>query len=196
TTIIAFGGGVIGDLAGLVAALYMRGVPYVQIPTTLLAQVDSSIGGKVAVDLAAGKNLAGAFYPPKEVLIPLDALRTLDKRQFRNGMAEVWKYAFIADKDLLGTLKAKVPNCSNNVNNLKGIVQRCIEIKKGAVEADEFETSGARAVLNFGHTVGHAIESATGYSGIFHGEAISIGMVAESYLGEELGVTEAGTAAL
>ena len=194
SSVIAFGGGVIGDLAGLVAALYMRGVSYIQIPTTLLAQVDSSVGGKVAVDLQAGKNLAGAFYPPAEVLIPLDALSSLDGRQFNNGMAEVWKYAFIADPSLIDTLQKGSLAASGNDENLRVIIERCIEIKKDIVEQDEMERSGVRATLNFGHTVGHAIEAALGYERILHGEAISAGMVAEARLGEDLGVTQVGTA--
>lgn len=194
TTIVAFGGGVIGDTAGLVAALYMRGVAYVQIPTTLLAQVDSSIGGKVGVDLRAGKNLAGAFYPPSRVVICIETLRTLDDRQFNNGMAEVWKYGFISDAGLVDLLSAQPLSSQAEEQRLQQVVERCITIKKLIVEEDEFEMNGSRATLNFGHTIGHGLETLTGYSHFLHGEAISIGMVAEAQLGEELGYTESGTA--
>ncbi len=193
STVVAFGGGVIGDLAGVVAALYMRGVPLIHIPTSLLAQVDSSVGGKVAVDLSAGKNLAGAFYPPREVFIPVETLKTLPEKEFNNGMAEVWKYGFIIDPSLLNTLKKKVPSAGESNENIEPIVSRCIHIKKGIVEQDELETTGLRAVLNFGHTVGHALEALAGYSNLLHGEAISIGMVAEARIGEALGVTQEGT---
>ena len=178
TTVVALGGGVVGDLAGFVAAAYMRGVPLLQIPTTLLAMVDSSVGGKVAVDLPEGKNLAGAFWPPTEVRLPLDALDTLPPRQRTNGMAEVLKYGFIMDAPLL---------------NEPLDVMRCVRLKAQVVEEDEYETTGRRAILNFGHTVGHAIERLTGYGPVLHGEAISIGMAVEADLGERLGVTAPGT---
>jgi 3-dehydroquinate synthase len=180
------GGGVVGDLGGFVAASYLRGIDYVQVPTSLLAMVDSSIGGKVGIDLAAGKNLAGAFHPPVEVLIPFDALETLPSRHRRNGLAEIWKYAFIADPMLAGRIESEGASQS--------VVHRCIEIKQEIVEADEFETTGARATLNFGHTIGHAIEAALGYEELLHGEAISIGMVLESDLGEAIGATQSGVA--
>jgi len=168
----------------------MRGVPYYQIPTTLLSQVDSSVGGKVGVDLPEGKNLAGAFYPPAHVSISVELLQTLSRQQFANGMAEVWKYGFIMDSELVGLLEEKA--IEPNDSNLESIVERCIALKARVVEADEFETTGLRAILNFGHTVGHAIEFATGYGTLLHGEAISIGMVAEARLGELLGITPAG----
>ena len=179
TTVVALGGGVIGDLAGFVAAAYMRGVPFLQIPTTLLAMVDSSVGGKVAVDLPEGKNLAGAFYSPIEVRLPMDALDQLPSRQRTNGMAEVLKYGFIMDPPLLDAPLD---------------VMRCVALKAGIVEEDEHETTGRRAILNFGHTVGHAIERLTGYGPILHGEAIAIGMAVEADLGERLGLTDLGTA--
>jgi 3-dehydroquinate synthase len=184
--LIAFGGGVIGDLAGFAAAVYMRGIRYVQVPTSLLAQVDSSVGGKVAVDLPEGKNLAGAFHPPSEVRIAVSYLDTLPDRQIRNGMAEVWKYVFILDPDL-GDLLVEPER------DWESIVRRCITLKAGVVAEDEFETKGLRATLNYGHTVGHALEALMGYEGLLHGEAISVGMVAEALLGERLGVTRAGT---
>ncbi len=190
TTIVAFGGGVIGDLAGFAAATYMRGVPLIQIPTTLLAQVDSSVGGKVAVDIAAGKNLVGAFYPPDAVYVPVEALQTLPPREFTNGMAEVWKYAFILDLPLLQRLQDQPIDVESP--DLSAVIHRCIELKQQVVSQDEFETNGLRAILNFGHTVGHAIEQVVGYGTILHGEAISIGMVVEARLGEHLGITERG----
>ncbi len=179
TTVVALGGGVVGDLAGFVAAAYMRGVPLLQIPTTLLAMVDSSVGGKVAIDLPEGKNLAGAFWPPIEVRLPLDALATLPPRQRTNGMAEVLKYGLIMDAPLLDAPLD---------------VMRCVALKAQVVEEDEHETTGRRAILNYGHTVGHAIERLTGYGPILHGEAIAVGMAVEADLGERLGVTALGTA--
>jgi 3-dehydroquinate synthase len=186
STIVAFGGGVIGDLAGFVASTYMRGVPLIQIPTTLLSQVDSSVGGKVGIDLPEGKNLVGSFYPPRQVYICDETLETLPEREFRNGMAEVWKYGFSLDGPLVGELQGKT------LSRI-AIVERCIELKRQVVEADEFETTGERAKLNFGHTVGHAIEKLTGYSPILHGEAISSGMVCEAAIGEAIGLSDAGT---
>ncbi len=190
STMVAFGGGVIGDLAGLAAAIYMRGVACVQAPTTLLAQVDSSVGGKVAVDLPEGKNLAGAFYPPKAVLVATETLRTLPEREFRGGLAEVWKYGFALDADLASTLRGRslVPDD----DRLADVISRCIDLKRRVVEEDELDETGRRAVLNFGHTIGHAIEQASGYEGVLHGEAVAIGMAAEAAVGEALGVTESG----
>ncbi len=188
---IAFGGGVIGDLAGFAAASFMRGISYTQVPTTLLAQVDSAVGGKVGIDLPQGKNLAGAFHPPREVLVCVELLRTLDDRQFANGMAEVWKYAFIGETQLLPELKSI--GRQSDVTQMESIVRCCLNHKRKVVECDEFETLGLRATLNFGHTVGHAIEQVTEYRRFLHGEAISIGMVVETKLGEALGITEKGT---
>jgi 3-dehydroquinate synthase len=192
STVTALGGGVVGDLAGFVAAAYMRGIAYIQVPTTLLAQVDSSVGGKVAIDLRAGKNLAGAFYPPSKVIICSEMLRTLDSRQMRNGLAEMWKYAFIADAALVAPL-AQLADCPQP-EQLSDLIKACVAIKAAIVQEDEFETTGRRAILNFGHTIGHAIEHAGMYSEWLHGEAISIGMVAEARLGEALQVTPQGTA--
>lgn len=185
--LVALGGGVLGDLAGFVAASYMRGIKYDQIPTTLLAQVDSSVGGKVAVDLPEGKNLVGAFYPPQNVTICTDLLATLSEREFNAGAAEVHKYAFIVEPYLIQTkLEASSPELSR-------VVRRCVEIKAAIVEADEHETSGRRATLNFGHTVGHALEAEAEYE-LLHGEAISVGMVVEAILSENLGLAAKGTA--
>lgn len=186
TTIVAFGGGVIGDLIGFVAATYMRGVPYIHIPTTLLAQVDSSVGGKVAIDLAEGKNLVGAFFTPTEVLVCTEYLSTLEPREFNSGMAEVWKYGAIMDAEFFEALE-------ESTMTPDAIARRCVKLKTRVVEADEFEMTGYRAILNFGHTVGHAIEKVENYSGNKHGEAIAIGMVAEARLGEATGMTPAGT---
>jgi 3-dehydroquinate synthase len=191
SAIVALGGGVIGDLAGFVAASYMRGVPYIQVPTTLLSQVDSSVGGKVGIDLPQGKNLAGAFHPPQRVVICIESLKTLDQRQFVNGMAEVWKYGFIADPELVEELA--VMSLDPAHPQMEAVVRRCIRHKRDIVQADEYETNGLRATLNFGHTVGHAIEQYTGYRQYLHGEAISIGMAAEALLGERLGITALGT---
>ena len=191
-TIVAFGGGVVGDLAGFAAASYMRGLRLVQIATTLLAMVDSSVGGKVGIDLPQGKNLVGAFYPPDRVSLCLETLSTLPEREFNNGAAEVWKYGAILDGDLLKSLEEKPLGLGDA--RLPEIVMRCVDLKRQVVEADEFETTGLRAVLNFGHTVGHAIEHATGYGEVLHGEAISMGMVVEANVGEKLGLTPNGAA--
>ncbi len=184
STLYALGGGVIGDLVGFVAATYMRGVPYVQIPTTLLAQVDSSVGGKVGIDHGPSKNLLGAFNPPTEVLLCEEILRTLPARQIRNGLAEVLKYGFISNPEILELLQPQAMPSAE-------IVQICIRAKIDVVEQDEFELNGIRATLNFGHTVAHALESCLNYEGLLHGEAVAIGMVVEAKLGEKLGITPA-----
>jgi 3-dehydroquinate synthase len=180
--VVALGGGVVGDLAGFVAAAYLRGIGFVQAPTTLLAQVDSSVGGKVGVNLAAGKNLAGAFYQPRLVLCDLAALRTLPAREFRAGLAEVIKYGIIYDAALFGRLERDLPRLlRQDPAVLAQVVARCCEIKAEVVRQDETET-GLRAILNFGHTIGHAIEAISGYGAYLHGEAISIGQVAAAKL--------------
>jgi 3-dehydroquinate synthase len=181
TKLVALGGGVIGDLGGFVAATYMRGIPFIQVPTTLLAQVDSSVGGKVGLDLAAGKNLIGAFNPPSEVIIDTEFLKTLPERERQCGLAEVLKYGFILDPTILKDV---------HVVPIETIVRRCIELKKQVVEADEFETLGIRASLNFGHTVGHAIEQFTGYKKYTHGEAISVGMAVEAKIAAQMGLSQ------
>lgn len=184
--IVALGGGVVGDLAGFVAATYLRGVPFVQVPTTLLAQVDSSVGGKVGVNLKAGKNLVGAFYQPKLVLCDLDTLRTLPKREFRAGLAEVIKYGIIYDEALFERLENRLEKLLKlDAKQLAEVVARCCEIKADVVGQDETET-GLRAILNFGHTIGHAIENSVGYGRYLHGEAISIGQVAAARLSSEV----------
>ncbi len=187
--IIALGGGVVGDLAGFVAATYLRGIPFVQIPTTLLAQVDSSVGGKTGVNLRAGKNLVGAFYQPRLVLCDLDTLKTLPEREFRAGLAEVIKYGIIYDARLFADIERDlVKILKRDQKTLAPIVARCCEIKADVVSQDETE-NGLRAILNFGHTIGHAIENSSGYGKFLHGEAISIGQVAEAKIsGKILGL--------
>ena len=180
--IVALGGGVVGDLAGFAAATYLRGIPLVQAPTSLLAQVDSSVGGKTGVNLKAGKNLVGAFYQPRLVLCDLNTLATLPKREFVSGLAEVIKYGIIYDEILFAQLERNLPALlRRDGKTLAGVVARCCEIKADVVGQDETE-SGLRAILNFGHTIGHAIENSSGYGKFLHGEAISIGQVAAARL--------------
>src|SRR6202790_222744 len=183
--IVAVGGGVVGDVAGFVAASYLRGVALVQIPTTLVAQVDSSIGGKTGVNLPEGKNLVGAFYPPKLVLVDPRALATLPAREFRGGLAEVIKYGVIADPLLFAFLESSMERIlRRDPSALLHIIRRSIEIKARVVSSDEKE-SGRREILNFGHTFGHALESTTGYKRFQHGEAIAWGMMCAALLGHE-----------
>jgi 3-dehydroquinate synthase len=180
------GGGVVGDLAGFVAATYLRGIPFVQVPTTLLAQVDSSVGGKVGVNLKAGKNLVGAFHQPRLVLCDLDTLRTLPMREYRAGLAEVIKYGIIYDAELFERLEQDMEKLLRREPNvLAGVIARCCEIKAEVVVQDETE-SGLRAILNFGHTIGHGLEAISQYGKYLHGEAISIGQVAAAKLSREI----------
>jgi len=190
--IVALGGGVVGDLAGFVAATYLRGVPFVQVPTTLLAQVDSSVGGKTGVNLKAGKNLVGAFYQPRLVLCDLDTLATLPRREYVSGLAEVIKYGIIYDAALFARLEKQLPQLLRRAPGvLTSVIARCCEIKAEVVGQDETE-SGLRAILNFGHTIGHAIENSSGYGKFLHGEAISMGQVAAARLSQRLlGMPEA-----
>lgn len=167
--ILAFGGGVVGDLAGFAAATYLRGIPYIQIPTTLLAMVDSSVGGKTAIDLPAGKNLIGAFHQPAAVLCDTDLLTTLPADHFRNGCAEVIKYGVLYDEELFAHLEQHGKDFC-----LETVITRCVELKRNAVEQDTFDR-GCRMLLNFGHTIGHAIEQCSNYT-ILHGQAVSAGM--------------------
>jgi 3-dehydroquinate synthase len=183
--IVALGGGVVGDLAGFVAATYLRGIAFVQVPTTLLAQVDSSVGGKVGVNLKAGKNLVGAFYQPQLVLCDLDTLRTLPEREYRAGLAEVVKYGIIYDADLFARLERELPKLlRRDPATLGGVIARCCQIKAEVVAQDETE-SGLRSILNFGHTVGHALEAVAHYGRYLHGEAIAIGQVVAARLSVE-----------
>ncbi len=189
SVVVAVGGGVVGDMAGLGAALYMRGVACVQAPTTLLAQVDASVGGKTGVNLRAGKNLIGAFHQPRAVLIDPDTLATLPLRELRAGLAEVIKHGLIRDAGYLETVKRDMRNLlARDPTALQSAIVGSCQIKAAVVEADETE-QGARAVLNFGHTIGHAVETIGGYRRFRHGEAVAIGMRAACLVGEEMGIT-------
>ena len=193
--VVALGGGVVGDLAGYAAATYLRGIHLVQAPTTLLAQVDSSVGGKVGVNLPAGKNLVGAFHQPRLVLCDLDTLRTLPPREFRAGLAEVIKYGIIRDARFFQRLERDLPKLlDRDAVVLAGVVARCCQVKAEVVGQDERE-SGLRAILNFGHTIGHGLEAISKYGKYLHGEAISIGQVAATRISRELGGLPAGDAA-
>jgi 3-dehydroquinate synthase len=186
--IVAVGGGVIGDLAGFVAASFARGLAFVQVPTTLLAQVDSSVGGKVGVNLAGGKNMVGAFWQPAGVLIDTSVLDTLPEREYRAGLAEVVKYGVILDADFFEYLeKHAVELAQRDAEVLQKVIARSCELKAQVVAADERELTGQRAVLNYGHTFCHALETVTGYGEFLHGEAVSIGMLCASRLAERLG---------
>lgn len=189
--VIALGGGVIGDLTGFAAATYLRGVKLIQIPTSLLAQVDSSVGGKVAVDLPEGKNLVGAFYQPSMVLIDPTVLSTLPKRFINDGMGEVIKYGCIKDASLFELLE-KYNSFEELGDALPSIIERCVDIKRIVVEHDQFDT-GERMLLNFGHTLAHTIEQRCNYERESHGEAVGIGMYQLSLMAEEQGLTAAGT---
>ncbi|MCT4595364.1 MAG: 3-dehydroquinate synthase [Anaeromicrobium sp.] len=186
--IVAFGGGVVGDLAGFISATYLRGVDFIQVPTTLLSQVDSSVGGKVAINLKSGKNLVGNFYQPKAVLIDPDLLCTLDGKYFSDGMAEVIKYGCIRDEKLFNTLK----ECIDINEIIEEIIYTCCEIKAEVVGEDELD-KGIRMILNFGHTIGHGIERVFDYKKYSHGEAVAIGMYVISKSSEKLGLTKMGT---
>ncbi|MEP6857428.1 MAG: 3-dehydroquinate synthase [Gemmatimonadales bacterium] len=197
TTIIALGGGVVGDLAGFVAATFMRGIPVVQVPTTLVAMVDAAIGGKTAVDTPAGKNLVGAFHSPATVLIDPHLLATLPLREMRAGFAEVVKYGVIADGPYLREVAGGVQKLLSAPRDLVGdsmlsLIVRSVEIKADIVSRDQRE-DGLRKVLNFGHTIGHAVELVSGFS-LLHGEAVAIGMALESRLAERIGLAQTGTA--
>lgn len=190
--VLALGGGVVGDLTGYAAASLLRGIPFIQIPTTLLAQVDSSVGGKVAIDLPRGKNLVGAFYQPKMVLIDPQCLTTLTDRVFSDGMAEVIKYGAIRDRALFEELE-NIQNREELFAKMEEIVYTCCDIKRQIVEKDELDT-GERMILNFGHTFGHAIEKQYHYETYTHGEAVGVGMLMALKYGEKQGVTAVGVA--
>ncbi len=177
TPLIALGGGVVGDVAGFAAATYLRGIPLVQIPTTLLAQVDSSVGGKTGVDLPTGKNLVGAFYQPHLVFIDVSTLKTLPRREILCGSAEVIKYGIIQSPSLFSLLEKNIQSFLNlDFSLLQKVIQECVQIKAHVVEKDEKETTGLRMILNFGHTLAHAIETLSGYKKFNHGEAVAMGM--------------------
>ena len=194
SAIIALGGGVIGDLAGFVAATYMRGIPIVQAPTTLLAMIDASIGGKTGVDTQAGKNLVGAFHPPAGVLVDPQLLDTLPLRELRTGFAEALKHGAIANRGYFDSVVSAIPRVLYGRgaagDSLADVIVGSIEIKSGIVARDEHE-GGVRKILNFGHTVGHAIEMLSGYS-LAHGEAVAIGMTLESRIAERVGIAAGG----
>jgi 3-dehydroquinate synthase len=197
SVVIALGGGVVGDLAGFVAATFMRGIPVVQIPTTLVAMVDASIGGKTAVDTPAGKNLVGAFHPPAVVLVDPQLLTTLPLREMRAGFAEIVKHGVIADdvylREVASGASEMLSAGGSASDRMLSLIVRSVEIKADIVSRDERE-EGLRKTLNFGHTIGHAVELVSGYS-LLHGEAVAIGMALEGRLAEQIGVAKAGTAA-
>jgi 3-dehydroquinate synthase len=198
TTIVALGGGVVGDLAGFVAATYMRGIPFVQVPTTLLAMIDASIGGKTGVDTPAGKNLVGAFHQPSAVIADPEVLATLPPAQLRSGLAEAIKHGVIADTAYFGRIVDHLPALLSangaSTDEMTQLIVDSVRIKTSIVQRDERE-SGLRKILNFGHTIGHAIEQASGFR-LLHGQAVAIGMAVECALGERLGVTDPGTGAV
>jgi len=185
--VITVGGGVVGDLGGFVASTYMRGIPYIQVPTTLLAQVDSSIGGKVAIDHPLGKNLIGSFYQPKQIIIDSDVLETLPEKEFKNGMAEIIKMAAIRDKELFSILEKKLYTISQDKVLLNKVIFRSCLHKAKIVEQDEKEKY-LRAILNYGHTIGHALESLGKYHTLTHGEAVLIGMFLAAEISYKTGV--------
>jgi 3-dehydroquinate synthase len=193
--VVALGGGVVGDLAGFAAAVYLRGVPVVQVPTTLLAQIDSAVGGKTAVNLPEGKNLAGAFYQPSLVCADTETLQTLPEAVFAEGMAELIKYALIRDADMFDRLERGSVVTSSSPELIE-LVSRCVDIKRAVVEADERDT-GERMVLNFGHTIGHSIEKLCAWRGLpmSHGRGVALGMAAITRTGERMGLTANGTTA-
>ena len=197
SAVIALGGGVVGDLAGFVAATFMRGIPVIQVPTTLLAMIDASIGGKTAVDTPSGKNLVGAFHAPAAVLIDPQLLVTLPLRELRAGFAEVLKHGVIADEPYLNAVASKASGLlsadGSKSDSMFSLIVRSVEIKADIVSRDERE-GGLRQVLNFGHTIGHAVELVSGYT-LLHGEAVAIGMALESELAERIGLAQTGTAA-
>jgi 3-dehydroquinate synthase len=189
--LIALGGGVVGDLVGFIASIFMRQVPYIQIPTTLMAQVDSSIGGKTAIDLPAGKNLLGTFYQPQAVFTDLRYLATLPEREFQSGLAEIIKYGIIDDEKMFRLLEDNMESVKEKDPELMlKLVENCCRIKKSIVEIDEKE-QGLRRILNFGHTLGHAIEAQSAYT-VAHGEGVALGMIAAARISERVGYLEAG----
>ena len=192
--VITFGGGVPGDLGGFAAATFLRGIDFIQVPTSLLAQIDSSVGGKVAVDLPAGKNLVGSFYQPLGVFIDPDLLGTLPKRYLHDGLAETIKYGCIRSSGLFTKLQ-HIKDDEELLSEIEAIIQECCSIKARIVEMDEFDT-GERMLLNFGHTIGHAVEKYFNYETFTHGEGVGIGMVALTEQTEQLGITAKGSAKL
>lgn len=191
THVVAVGGGVVGDLAGFVAATFARGLPVWQVPTTVIAQVDSGIGGKTGINLDAGKNLVGVFWQPRGVFADIDVLATLPEREFASGFAEVVKYGMILDEDFFSWLEANVREIiARDPDRLAAAVERSAALKAAVVEQDELERSGLRAALNYGHTFAHALETAAGYGALLHGEAVAIGMASAARLAATLGRIE------
>lgn len=191
TAVVALGGGVVGDLAGFVAATYLRGIPYAQVPTTLLAMLDASVGGKVGVDTPRGKNLIGAFHPPAIVVADPLTLLSLPEREYRGGLAEAVKHGLIADRDYFEWMERRAPGlAARDLAELTRLIRRSVEIKAGVVAEDERET-GRRAILNAGHTVAHALEQASGFR-LPHGEAVSLGLISECRIAERMGIAEPG----
>jgi 3-dehydroquinate synthase len=194
TPLVALGGGVVGDVAGFAAATYLRGLPLIQVPTTLLAQVDSSVGGKTGVDLSTGKNLVGAFYQPQLVFIDVATLATLPRAEILCGSAEVIKYGAIRSPSLFSLLEKKLASFLElDPALLRRVVRECVKIKTQVVQKDEKETTGLRMILNFGHTLGHAVETLSGYRRYSHGEAVAIGMAFGAQLSRRLGLTGEAT---
>lgn len=191
SVVVALGGGVVGDLAGFAAATLLRGLPFVQVPTSLVGQVDSAIGGKNGINRPAGKNLVGSFHPPSLVVIDPDLLATLPEREYRSGLAEVIKYGFLRAPELLDELRGvgDIETLRNRAELVDAIVTRCAMLKADLVERDLHE-AGERVLLNFGHTTGHALEAADGFGSLLHGEAVAVGMVAAAFLGVAVGVSE------
>ncbi|MGD9116619.1 MAG: 3-dehydroquinate synthase [Dehalococcoidia bacterium] len=185
--ICALGGGVVGDTAGFIAASYLRGIDYIQLPTTLLAQVDSAIGGKVGVNFSGKKNMVGAFYQPRAIIIDIDFLKSLPPNETANGLGEVVKYAVAMDEGLYRILEQKADG-NFSAGELTEIVRRCCRLKADIVEIDEKEKTGRRAILNFGHTLAHALEAAQGFKGQGHGQAVAVGIVAAARISRELGM--------
>lgn len=193
TVLVAVGGGVIGDLAGFIASTYFRGIRFFQVPTTLLAQVDSSVGGKVGINLPNGKNVIGAFHQPIGVLIDTDVLKTLDEPQYLCGLGEILKYAVSLDVGLLTYLEENAEKiCQRDESVLTFIIARCCRLKAAIVQRDEKETTGLRALLNYGHTFAHAFETLAGYGNLLHGQAVALGMIYAAKLAHQLGRVDAG----
>jgi 3-dehydroquinate synthase len=187
--LLALGGGVVGDVGGFLASVFMRGIPVVQIPTTLLAQVDSAIGGKTGVNLKAGKNLIGTFHQPQAVLVDPDVLATLPEREYRSGLFEAMKYGVIRNPTIFGLMEEHRDELlKRDADLLEKLIANCIQVKADVVGADERE-GGVRRILNYGHTVGHALEAETGYKKLLHGEAVGWGMIAACAIGESMGIT-------
>ena len=192
--LVAFGGGVVGDCAGFLASIFMRGIPVVQIPTTVLAQVDASIGGKTGVNLRSGKNLVGAFHQPKSVLVDPEVLETLEEREFRAGLFESLKCGVIRDRKLFDFMERQAKRIlGGDSAAIERIILDSVQVKAAVVSADERE-AGLRRILNFGHTIGHALEAATGYDQLLHGEAVAWGMMAAASIAEEIGTCDKETA--